>query len=458
MPSVRSSARALLQALDARWFVFAVSAGIVARIALGWYVGPLTSDPLAYHQMAIKLLHGEAFVPFFPPGAPYFLAGLYRVVGESELAARAAGLLWYVGLSSLLYRFTTLVSTRAAANLAVILFAIFPAFLWHSVEPRTELPTATLLLLVGYLTVLDLRAPRWWRHALLGLVLGFTVLTRPSSMLLVGVIPVFIAMVTRRVWSAVLPVAVCAVLVGAWLVKAHDMAGRFVMINDANSVNLFLGNNEYTPLYRTWWFGSHAAGDPSVPTEFTALMEGIEARPAAERNQLYREVAIDHIKARPDLFVVRTANRVRVFFGFDTSTGSYMRKKYGASTPVALMLIALDALLYCSIAIASLFFLFTFTGAAGRPTRDEVRAILLVALCYSIPYWFSFSHPTYHFPIVPLLAISGVSFIERFANEPPESVMAPIRESPRRRYGLVTALVVFALIQVEWILFGLSRI
>ena len=36
------------------------------------------------------------------------------------------------------------------------------------------------------------------------------------------------------------------------------------MVNEANSVNFFIGNNPYTPLYKTWWFGSHGEGEPGA--------------------------------------------------------------------------------------------------------------------------------------------------------------------------------------------------
>ena len=84
--------------------------------------------------------------------------------------------------------------------------------------------------------------------------------------------------------------------IGAWLVHAHAMTGRFVPINSANTVNFFFGNNPYTPLYKTWWFGSHEPGEPGVPPEYTALEERIRAAPPEERERLYRDQALAHIK------------------------------------------------------------------------------------------------------------------------------------------------------------------
>ncbi len=128
------------------------------------------------------------------------------------------------------------------------------------------------------------------------------------------------------------------------------MTGRFVFINNANSQNIFYGNNPWTPLYRTWWYGSHKEpGD--MPPEFEAAMTQINHGDPRQRDALFVKTAMDHIKARPDLFLLRSVNRVRVFMGFDTFTSAQVarsNKKLGA------LVLAIDAGLYLLVTMLAL--------------------------------------------------------------------------------------------------------
>ena len=154
---MRELLHVVLKRLETRWFVYAViGVGVLLRIAVLLYLGrfPLGSDALVYHEMALSILHGEDFSPYYPPGLPQVLAFVYRLLGESELVGRATSLVWYVIFSVVLYRLAGTIFTRKVANLTVLAFAIFPAFVWQSIEPLTQLPTATCLLAIVYLTLL----------------------------------------------------------------------------------------------------------------------------------------------------------------------------------------------------------------------------------------------------------------------------------------------------------------
>ena len=59
----------------------------------------------------------------------------------------------------------------------------------------------------------------------------------------------------------------------------------------------------------------------SVPAAIAALQHDIECQPPAQQQQTYRRLAIQHISARPDLFLLRTFNRFRAFFCFPIHRG-----------------------------------------------------------------------------------------------------------------------------------------
>src|SRR6185436_10643282 len=131
---------------------------------------------------------------------------------------------------------------------------------------------------------------------------------------------------TRRLAAFAVPVAVVAIGAGAWSLKAHTAVNGFVFINNANSQNIYYGNNPWTPLYQTWWYGSHKDYEHPTGDEkaFLRTLNRINRQPHEVRDRIFVQLALDHIRDRPDLFAIRTASRVRTFAGFDTFTSSQL--------------------------------------------------------------------------------------------------------------------------------------
>ncbi len=167
---------------------------------------------------------------------------------------------WYLAFSAVLFALVMRIGGRRAANIALWVFALYPTFIYHSVVPLTQLPVAACLLLVALL-ILVLRG----RQSLsipagIGAALGAAVLMRPSVVFLALGVPIFIMVRWRSVKGGLVALGVAAALVAPWLLKAKAMTGDFVFVNYATSRNLYVGNNEWTPLYKTWWFGSLERG------------------------------------------------------------------------------------------------------------------------------------------------------------------------------------------------------
>lgn len=428
-----------------------VTVGLAARlVALAWIGNaPLVDDAADYHAMAVGLLHGGAVSTDWPPGVALWLLPFCAVLGSSAIVARAATLCWYGAMTAATFGVAARLGGRRAGNVALALLLVYPAHVLQAVLPLTQLPCAALLMTALYLALRatdgDLVARRWMLP-LCGLALGAAVLVRPPSILCCAALPAVLALRTRRVRDAALPLALAAAVVSLWLVKVHDLAGRFVFINDANSQNFFYGNNEWTPLYRTWWFGSHKYPVEGVPLAYAEARAAISQLPPTARDQAFSGHAMAHIKARPELFVVRSLSRVRAYLAFDTYVSSFLINRLGAPKLVGLGVIGVDALHYLLIVALALAFL----CARREPPLDAAQRNALwlaatIVVCYSGPYWISFSHPTYHFPIVPILAVFGALF-----------AACPTRLAHRRTFAV--AAVALALIQVEWVIVMYPRV
>jgi len=269
---------------------------------------------------------------------------------------------------------------------------------------------------------------------------------RPSALLLAVGVPVFIAVRWRSVRGGLVALGVAAAVVAPWMVKARAMTGDFIFVNCATSRNLYLGNSPWTPLYKTWWFGSHDEA-ASVPAAFAEQDAAVRALPPGEADAAFRKLAVEHIESRPGLFAIRTLNRMRTYFAFDTYAGTVLVKFNKLPRALGLSVIALDAAFYVALMTLSLV---AFHAPRGLRTGRVTRATLLWLVAgYAIPYWVSFSHPTYHIPVVPLLAVPAAALLAQVLGM--ERVeLAEAMANLRRRRSIAFAVVVFLAIQGEW--------
>ncbi len=436
-----------------------IGIGITIRVAVLIVFAqlPLASDALSYHNMALRILANENFSPYWPPALPYFLSFFYYIFGPAEFVGRASMLLFYLIFSYAIFRLTKEITSIQTANITVLLFAIFPTYIFHSVEPYTQLPTATYLVVAAYLIVLSNKKQNLVYSILLGITIALLILTRASSIILLGLIPLYLIFKNRNLRSAVLLFLVALVVVFGWVGKVHQMTGRWIFINEANSANFFFGNNPYTPLYKTWWFGSHGEGDPEVPTAYRELLSSIRDNEAQIQDKLFFQVALNHIKTRPELFLIRTINRVRNYFAFDTFTGSALINSYSFNNFLGLAVIAIDALFYCAIMLLALRYMFTLQLNSNQ--FDYFALFMLLALGYAAPYWISFSHPTYHFPIIPLFGVLASALTARIIEAKHRQISwSWIPQSGRKKYSFLIICLVFIFTQIEWVLVMWSRI
>jgi len=450
-PREATSARGTGGALGSSGWALGVGLiGLCLRIAAVFVFSrfSLVGDSHSYDEMARRLLSGEAFTPVWPPGLPYYIAMFYRFLGEREIVAMASMLLWYVACAVILHALSVRVAGRRAAGVAVATLAVWPFAIYHSVFPLTHVPVATMLLAVALLLVHLTERPRTWMAAAAGVVLGWGVLVRPSALILAVGAPAVLASWRRNLRPASLVMLVGTVVVlTPWLIKAGGMTKRFVPINYASSRNLYLGNNPWTPLYKTWWFGSHLQ-EGDVPEAFIDVERRMGELPVHERSGAYRHLTTEHVINRPDLFLLRTVNRVRVYLAFDTYVGAVLSRYYSLPMALGLAVILLDAGIYICIMLSATVAMFLTVPLHLK--RNRILILLLLALGYAVPYWFSFSHPTFHMPTVMLLLIPAAALVGWRAADtgtPRRALLLGVFR--RRSFRIISA--VFVCIQLEWV-------
>jgi 4-amino-4-deoxy-L-arabinose transferase-like glycosyltransferase len=445
--------RSALKRLDSDRATYAiVGFGLILRIIALVMVGgrPLDTENPGYDQMALQLLRHENFSPYFPPGVPYLLLLSHTLFGDGLLVARATILPVYVGFSFVLVWLVREISTRRAGNLGALAFALYPTYVRWSFSPTTEYPAAACLVAVVYLEVLTERRRSYALGAALGFFLGALVLIRASSLPLIILAPLYLFLKARRLRLALTPLLVSLILISAWVWKAYAMTGRLIMINDSNWQNFFFTNNPDTPLYNTCP-GGEVEWEPSkVP----AMLHDIETKPDDVQQRLYRDIALHHIASRPDLFLLRTVNRFRTYFGFPIHRGEPLVKYFHLSRGrglIGVVITTLDLCFYWPIMVLAIVFLGNFT----KPfiSTDYLVVILGAAVAYALPYWLSCSQPRYNFPVLPLFAVFAAMLADALLERSRADVLQPLLHSTYRRRATLLALALFAYIQIEWIVF-----
>jgi len=425
-------------------FTIILLASLALRAVVLWKIAgvPLASDSTDYREMALLLLGGRPFVPYWPPGLSFYLAP-FLAVGLGDVALRASMLLWWVLFCFGFVRLADDLQVKRRITLVLLaIFSITPALIHFSIEPMTQMPSAALLLWAVSASVRCSRGSGWREAFLLGTSLGALGLIRPSALPLMLVLPALVFLRRRRVAEPLFAVAFGMLLIFVWVVRVHQLSDQWT-INNSNGANLYYGNNPSTPLYRTWYFGSHAKlGTEEIHQfpDYEKVVRQVVTLPETDRGAEFQRRAVAYVLHRPDLFLLRTLNRVRCFWGFDIFTAANMRGAGGEGRRWFLPVFAMDALCYLVVAGYAFFWIAAAPGNLWR--RWETWALTGAILLYGLPYWVTMSHPTYHFPVVAPLALLGV-----------------MAHQLARATGLKAngrgwaALIVLALIQVEWIFF-----
>ena len=145
---------------------------------------------------------------------------------------------------------------------------------------------------------------------------------------------------------------------------------------------------------------------------------------------------------------MRTLSRILTFFAFDTYTGTQVIKRFGHGKIIGASVLGLDMLFYLTIISACLLF---YQGCGLRESGTVMGMLIpMVILAYAFPFWLAFSHPTYHLPLLPLLAIPASAVLERLVRS--ASCIRGYFYRDGINYRLIIALALLLLIQLEWVL------
>lgn len=387
---------------------------------------PIVSDASGYTDQARALLnHTPVGAYYWPPGQSYFLAAVFKVAGDSDTVAKAANIVVdvvNVVLAVLLAR--RLVVDSRAIRLTGWLLALFPSTILMSGQPGSISLTMLCLLAAALLLLVGHDSARWAYFGGAGALVGFAVLTRPSTVSVILGLVIVAALVARRLShrcdhrrlralavGSALFVAVAAAVV-APAVHHNVERDQGLTVSTANEQNFWFGNNPYTPAYKTWQFGAHPLRE--FPHKVQRYLVRYRAGPPtrAQRHAMLREAA-RFIVHHPAITALRTFDRAQAFWGFDYTPSSDVKDAYGLARPQQFVLTALEAMAWIAVGMLALVGLTEGRSLIRLPVASFVLAIVA---SYALPYIVSYAaghwrEPTLGF--VAPFAAAGAAWLTR---------------------------------------------
>jgi len=181
-----------------------------------------------------------------PPGYPLFLAAVYVLFGHSHAAVKILQSLIGALTCVIILMIGERLFSRRVGVIASVIAAVYPFLVVYAGFLLSE-SVFVFLSTVFLYALLRLREHSTWQWvALAGLVLGVMNLTRPVTLLLPGLLFVWLWIEMGKRRAAVLAGLLALwmmVPIVPWAVRNYIVAHSFILIDDHNWVTLYAANN-----------------------------------------------------------------------------------------------------------------------------------------------------------------------------------------------------------------------
>ena len=199
-----------------------------------WNVEAAWDDQVGYRRLGHVLATTGTFTrypgeqPFVPetirtPMYPLFVAGIYRIAGESHTAVAAGQAVLFALMTLVVYAMTARLSTTRVALVAALFVALFPPIPYYGALVLTETLCTFFVTLGMWTAVRAIQDRRPLDYILTGVFIGLATLTQPRFAMFPIAIAGCVALVAlrQRDWRPVLPwgltLVVFALVLAPWL-------------------------------------------------------------------------------------------------------------------------------------------------------------------------------------------------------------------------------------------------
>ena len=257
------------QGAELRWLGAILALAAALRIAWVLYAAREPQglhDPIFYYGYGQGIANGFGYAlpdgatAYYPIGYPATLAAVYYLVGHTPipdnlvLATGFFQVFLSVATVALVYYVGRRLFTPAVGLVAALWMALFPNLIFHTAVYLTE--TLFIFLVLAALAVLFSfrwreERPGWTRLLVFGLLLGFSALVRPISLLFLPLLPIA-WLIAGFGWQRALGysgavLVVTAAVIAPWTIRNAVRMDAFVIISTNVGDNLCMGHHAGAP-------------------------------------------------------------------------------------------------------------------------------------------------------------------------------------------------------------------
>ncbi len=285
-----------------RWLSLIVLATVLGRVGfILAFNHTLSLQTSGYDTYAVHVMDGRGYTRFddrsgnsdLPPLYPFFLVGVYSILGRDPIAVAVAQIGLDVLVVLLLFWIGRRVAGDAVGLWAAALYGLYPYLLYQNLT-LNDTGLFILTLTAGIAAAYRARDTGSWRWAaVLGISFGLGALTKTLIVLVLPPIALWwwarIGLRRAVVLSAVSGVALIAVI-APWAIRNTRLQGSFVLVSTNGGSNLYQGNNPCVADYlaRGW--------DAQWVNCLKPIPAGLSE---TEADHWSREQAIDYLRDNP---------------------------------------------------------------------------------------------------------------------------------------------------------------
>jgi hypothetical protein len=404
------------------WLVGILALG--AGLRLAWVLlvpNSQYSDSVWYSGAAANLARSGMYgldgpSAWFPPGYPFFLAAIYKLVGYSEFAGKLGNVAIGVALIGFTYLLARLLRGEVVGMVAAAFIAVWPNLIFS-----TGILGSDLLAAAGFVAAMWLGmrgdtgpVPTWMRTTVLGLLIGWMVLVRPVSLILLASLGLWWWISSRSLERAIVRAAplfvIVGLIVGAWTVRNYVQFGEVITIATNGGYNFWQTNQPYADGNDTYW--------PFVPMddpEYQTMRNGDEF---TKNREGYR-YAFAYLRANPGHLLIMLPAKLFWLYHTDTSgfyEGALYPPMQGPSA-VAQWIAAHDHLVEAlTFRYYEVLMALGVIGAALMVVLARPNWIFpILALPFLLTFFHVFFHAKdrFHMPLVGIIALlSATALVE----------------------------------------------
>jgi 4-amino-4-deoxy-L-arabinose transferase-like glycosyltransferase len=290
-----------------------------------------------WDELGVKIATGQGFwvdnpyfpgaKPFYswrPPGFPLFLAGIYKVFGHSYLYAKI-GLAVLSALSCVLLFFiaSDLLNNKKAGIWCSIIYAVYPpSIFWTGYLSPVTMEIFLLLLTVLLLHISE-KKQSYLLLVLAGISTGLGILTRSVFLVLIFLVPVWLALKGKKILLRRIAIYTIITLVTIlpWLIRNYKTHKTFVLTSTEGGIVCYIANNEEALFTPTGYL------DP-IKIENTHIIKEIRGLSEVQIDKYFYMTALKFIKENPKMYCRLVIDRFFRFWRMSPHTFSGPGESY----------------------------------------------------------------------------------------------------------------------------------